>query len=390
MNIKETVNNNRCRSCGYCSVVCQMDAIEIKYNMDTGFFRPQIRKDRCIECGQCIKYCPAENEIISIGLLGNYRDLLLAHATNREIRHNATSGGVVNSLIRFLLQKKIIDGALMARYDANSKIETSPQLITLQEISDLEKNTRDYSSRYVVTPILEGLKNIPSRFTNLAVVGTPCQIQALKLGKWKKDFDIFSIGITCSGGISYKATEQYKKLQNMPKSKMYYRGDGWPGKNCLISFDGRCLEFVHNGSLFERMFSSQIFKNPGCRKCNDHFAEQAEISFCDFWNTEERKTESEGNSCVIIRSERAKEYFNGMLETGFAEVVRKINEPEVLETQMHILKAKKGTLHNSVRYRVFIRIIDYIFNHNLYERFGIKEYNCFCRFYRKLCESQKL
>ena len=51
--------------------------------------------------------------------------------------------------------------------------------------------------------------------------------------------------------MSYKATEQYKKLQNMPISKMFYRGDGWPGKNCLISSDGNKIEYVHNGSLFD-------------------------------------------------------------------------------------------------------------------------------------------
>ena len=140
--------------------------------------------------------------------------------------------------------------------------------------------------------------------------------------------------------MSYKATEQYKKLQNMPISKMFYRGDGWPGKNCLISSDGNKIEYVHNGSLFERMFSSQIFKNPGCRGCKDHFAEQAEISFCDFWNAEERKTESEGNSCVIIRSARADEYFNKMQKLGFIEVVRDLDEKEVADTQMHALKAK--------------------------------------------------
>lgn len=208
-------------------------------------------------------------------------------------------------------------------------------------------------------------------------------------GGGKADLDIFTIGVTCSGGMSYKATEQYKKLQNMPMSKMFYRGDGWPGKNCLVS-DNLILEYNHLGSLFERMFSSQIFKNPGCRECRDHFAEQAEISFCDFWNAEERRTESEGNSCVIIRSKRAREYFDKMQETGFVEAVRSLNENEVAETQMHVLRAKKGSLHNSVRYRMFTKIVDYVFKHNLYEKFGIKEYNRFCKFYQKLCESQKL
>ena len=89
---------------------------------------------------------------------------------------------------------------------------------------------------------------------------------SFETGGGKADLDIFTIGVTCSGGMSYKATEQYKKLQNMPISKMFYRGDGWPGKNCLISSDGNKIEYVHNGSLFERMFSSQIFKNPGVKK----------------------------------------------------------------------------------------------------------------------------
>lgn len=387
MNIEKVVQDNKCRSCGYCFSVCPVNAINMIY-VD-GFFRPTVNSNQCVQCRKCVKSCPAANVFVENGLLGAYKELLLAHSANREIRHNATSGGVINSLVRFLLKERIVDGVLMAGYDIKSPNETSSQLITLNEIGILEEKTRDYASRYVSTPVLIGLRNIPEKIKRLAVVGTACQIQALRLGG-KADLDIFAIGVTCSGGMSYKATEQYKKLQNMPMSKMFYRGDGWPGKNCLISSDENRLEYVHNGSLFERMFSSQIFKNPGCRECRDHFAEQAEISFCDFWNIEERKTESEGNSCVIIRSKRAGEYFNKMLEAGFVEIVRNLNENEVAETQMHVLKAKKGTLYNSVRYRLFIQTIDYVFKHSLYKKFGIKGYNCFCKFYRKLCESQKL
>ena len=388
MNIEEIVQNSRCRSCGYCFSVCPVNAIEMVY-VD-GFFRPEVNANQCVQCGKCVKCCPAENEFIEAGLLGHYIKLQLAHSSDRKVRHNATSGGVINSLVQFLLKEQVVNGVLMPGYDSKSVNETSTQLITPTETHFLKEKTRDYASRYVLTPVLTGLRNIPANIKKLAVVGTPCQIQALKLGGGRADLDIFTIGVTCSGGMSYKATEQYKKLQNMPISKMFYRGDGWPGKNCLISSDGNKIEYVHNGSLFERMFSSQIFKNPGCRGCKDHFAEQAEISFCDFWNAEERKTESEGNSCVIIRSARADEYFSKMQKLGFIEVVRDLDEKEVADTQMHALKAKKGKLHSSIRYHVFTKAIDYVFAHNLYERLGIREYNYFCKFYRKLCEKQKL
>lgn len=387
VNIESVIHDNRCRSCGYCFSICPMNAIEMAYQ--EGFYRPEIKVNKCVQCGKCVKTCPAEHHCTGTGLIGSHKELLLAHSTNLNIRHNATSGGVINSLVRFLLQRNIVDGVLMSGYDPKSRIETSPQLITTKDIRNLEENTRDFASRYVLLPVLTGLQNIPKEIKKIAVVGTACQIQALKLGGGNADLDIFTIGITCSGGMSYKATEQYKKLQNMPKSKMFYRGDGWPGKNCLIS-DGKNKEFDHLGSLFERMFSSQIFKNPGCRECKDHFAEQAEISFCDFWNAEERRTESEGNSCVIVRSKRAEMYFNQMLEAGFVEEVRTLSETEIAETQMHVLKAKKGNLHNSVRYRIFIKIVDYVFKHNLYERFGIREYNLLCKFYQKLCASQKI
>lgn len=54
-----------------------------------------------------------------------------------------------------------------------------------------------------------------------------------------------------------------------------------------------------------------------------------------------------------------------MQELGYVEVVRNLDEKEVVETQMHVLKAKKGKLHSSIRYRVFTKAIDYIFAHNL-------------------------
>ena len=84
--------------------------------------------------------------------------------------------------MRFLLQKQVVGGVLMAGYDSKSVNETSAQLITLSETHSLEEQTRDYASRYVLTPVLIGMQNIPAKIKRLAVVGTPCQIQAVKLG----------------------------------------------------------------------------------------------------------------------------------------------------------------------------------------------------------------
>lgn len=180
MYIEKAIQDSKCRSCGYCFSVCPVNAIDMIYA--DGFFRPEVNASQCVQCGKCVKSCPAENEFTENRLLGSYIDLLLAHSTSCEIRHNATSGGVINSLVRFLLKEQIVDGVLMAGYNSKSVNETGSKLITLNEIHDLEEKTRDFSSRYVLTPVLTGLRNITERIKKLAVVGTACQIQALKLG----------------------------------------------------------------------------------------------------------------------------------------------------------------------------------------------------------------
>ena len=128
MNIEEIVQNSRCRSCGYCFSVCPVNAIEMVYA--DGFFRPEVNANQCVQCGKCVKCCPAENEFIEAGLLGHYIKLQLAHSSDRKVRHNATSGGVINSLVQFLLKEQVVDGVLMAGYDSKSVNETSTQLIT--------------------------------------------------------------------------------------------------------------------------------------------------------------------------------------------------------------------------------------------------------------------
>ena len=179
MNIEEIVRSRSCRSYGYCFSVCPVNAIDMIYA--DGFFRPKVNANQCVQCGKCVKGCPAENEFAEAGLLGHYIRLQLVHSSDCKVRHNATSGGVINSLMRFLLKERVVDGVLMAGYDSRSINETSPQLITLTETHSLEEQTRDYASRYVLTPVLTGLRNIPAEVKKL-VVGTPCQIQTLELG----------------------------------------------------------------------------------------------------------------------------------------------------------------------------------------------------------------
>lgn len=384
--IENIVAEKKCMSCGACSGFCPKSAIRMSYIDEEGLFKPIIDHAHCVECGICLKCCPAIDHWKKDAIIGEYKELLLAHSTNGTVRHWSTSGGVINELVRFLLEKNIVDRVLMAGFDKNSKIETSGYWITKR--NDLKNNPRNYASRYVVVPLLEKLQDYDEA-EKIAVVGTPCQIRAICNRGGVSATKIFRIGITCSGGMSYKATEQYKQIQHCKTGKMYYRGDGWPGKNSLQENE-MTIEFDHLGSLFEVMFSSQIFKNPACRECHDHFAEYADISLCDFWNSEERIKEKEGNSCVIVRSEQAKKVVDQMIKSSRIAVVRTLKEKEIVQTQLQVLKIKKGKTRNKFPYKCFTKLIDNIYRHGIYKRFGYKTYMKICRVYGKICSKYTL
>ena len=183
--------------------------------------------------------------------------------------------------------------------------------------------------------------------------------------------------------MSYLATTEFKRIRNAQTAKVFYRGGGWPGSNSLLT-DQECLSSEHTGSLFERMFSSQIFKNSGCRYCKDHFAENANVSFCDFWDKEEMDTEHEGNSCIIVRSEQAYRFIKAMAIDDYIQIVRELSEVEIEAGQMSVLRVKKGTPEKLLSYRLFMMIKEFIFSHKLYRLFGFKTYKYICRVYNKI------
>lgn len=384
--IEYIVQSKKCMACGVCSASCPKNAILMEYIDEDGLYMPVVQKKYCVQCGICLRLCPAINFHNDNSIMGEYSELLLAHSTNSTVRHWATSGGVINELVRYLLDQEIVDRVLMAGYDRASKIETSG--IWIKKNNDLKDCPRNYASRYVVVPLLEKLKEYDKK-EKIAVVGTPCQIRALSNWGKKQNSKVFRIGITCSGGMSYKATEQYKRMQHCQAGKMYYRGDGWPGRNSLQEKE-KTIDFEHLGSLFEVMFSSQIFKNPACRECHDHFAECADISFCDFWNKEEQKNEKEGNSCVIVRSMQAKQIVDGMIEAEKIEVVKKLEERDVIQSQLQVLRIKKGKAHNVVPYGLFTKLIDCIYQHGIYKKIGYKTYMRICRVYGNICSKYTL
>ena len=387
MNVATVVQQGKCLTCGLCKSICPVKAICLEYDKMSGFYYPTVDENSCINCGLCKKKCPSINQTMSgeKTILGNYQRIVLGHSNNLQVRNDSTSGGVVNELIQYLIDKEIVDAALVVEKNNQSPIGSWYKIITKENVHELKEKTRSFASRYVMVPVLEGLSEINLKKTRIAVVGTPCQIRALH-GLEKES--IIKIGITCSGGMSYLATKEYMRQQKL-KGQIYYRGDGWPGKNLLFT-DEQQIEYQHNGSPFENIFSSQIFKNSNCKYCEDHFAECSDISFCDYWNTDEIKNEHVGNSCVIIRNEFMSDIVKNMQTEGKIEIVKELNPQEVINGQLNVLKVKKGNAQNQGIFRLFSSVIWLINKSGMYKLLGQKQYRLISKMYKRICARGKI
>lgn len=176
--VEQVVMVKHCMSCRMCSSICPQNAILMVYRQQSGLYVPELNEEKCVNCGKCLRYCPTMYQQEKNSLVGTYRALLLAHSTYKRIRHWSTSSGVINSLVRYLLDTGMVEKVLMVGYDSGSRIEASPMWITKSNEKELEINPRDFASRYVSVPLLSEMTEV-NRKENIAVVGTLCQLQAL-------------------------------------------------------------------------------------------------------------------------------------------------------------------------------------------------------------------
>ena len=119
--VVDIINSNSCIKCGGCFGVCPNNAIRKEYNKDIGFFEFNVEHTPH-SLQLCSLICPKKSMNYRIdksytnnkvSYIGNYKDVFLAFSQNDSVRFNSTSGGVINSVIRYLIEHNIVDEAIV-------------------------------------------------------------------------------------------------------------------------------------------------------------------------------------------------------------------------------------------------------------------------------------
>jgi coenzyme F420 hydrogenase subunit beta len=341
-NITDIAKAGLCNGCGTCYSVCSKDAISIKENERLGTLFAEIDEAQCTDCGDCVSVCPATEAVINNNLsqnklIGNYSRLLYGYSLDDDLRYNASSGGIVSTLLRYLAEKNIIDGFVLVRPSKETAFLNEPFIS--KDVNDIYKYA---GTRYFPIPVGKILKEIDSMEGKFAIVGTPCQIYGIrkyeKTNKKIKSKIYMHIGLFCGGAPNLNAHRYYMFAHKLKHSNLrsIYRGMGWPGNNVFEYSDGsKVLRSRQPKYFWDQIYYTlaffPIFAQKRCLLCIDRFASFADISVGDAW-VDIFQNDEKGTSLIISRDDKIDAILQKMREERYI-YCDDISEAQVLNAQ---------------------------------------------------------
>jgi len=322
--IREVHEKGICQQCGGCVSFCSSAQYDV-----IGFSDPYsppvyIHEDECLDCGICYYICP-QTHVLDSDLnknynftnflstpLGQIRNIYSCQALDEEFLKVGTDGGVVNSIINFLLESKQIEGAIVSKTTtplsrkatlAKTKDELIQAAGTQLNVSSQLDEIQKYCS---YTNTISELNHF--KFNKLAIVGTPCQIYTIRcmqeLGVTPSENIAVCLGLFCYENFLFDRS-QLEKFQ----------------RDFNIRYDRIMKVNIKEDVIFKISDESEIktihvpfnhlnnFMRSACNACSDFTNIYADLSFGGLGSQNKYTT-------VIIRTEKGEKIINEALNEG--------------------------------------------------------------------------
>lgn len=335
-----------CVGCGLCKSYFGEEKVSIKLNQN-GFYSPSFNLS-AKEIKRLSEFCPVlrSPEYYDNNVWGRHIKSFLGFSIDEEIRHKASSGGILTSMSKYLLDKKIVDKIIQIGNDSECLL---PHTVVVDSVNQLISNC---GSRYVAVSLLENLLNIlnSNKELKFALIGKPCDIRAVYNLKKLNPDAFFNLKCTfsffCAGTPSYNATKTLIeklgfKVENV--KKMVYRGNGWPGYATAYDKYGNWNSMGYDDS-WGKILGRDIYK--GCKFCFDGVGEYADISAGDAWYLDSKGNvsfeEAKGRNVVFARTKLGEQLLTNALEKKY--IVLENFELSELSKMQPFQYEKKGVL----------------------------------------------
>jgi coenzyme F420 hydrogenase subunit beta len=334
---REVVTSGLCTGCAGCVVVCPFDVL--RYNDQDGVYRPWKVDDaggldNCTHgergCTLCTRACPRfrdwESEVDTF-LFGRQRqvsevegvskDIVLARATDPEVRQAGQDGGLVSAILIWAIEHDVVDAALVSYLEGDgTSWKALPGVARTRE--DV---LRSAGSRYTYSAnTLAYEEACAAGAERLALVGMSCQssvpavMGARKAGRSARRLSL-NIGLLCSKTFDDAIfPEFFEARYGLRKQEMV-----------KINIKGAFQIWMKDGSYHEvPLKEGHDWTREGCKCCPDFSAEHADIStggigaFSDW-------------TLAILRTDTGRELIERMTADGAVEVRPGDDDPGAID-----------------------------------------------------------
>jgi len=337
---REVVDRGLCGKCGGCYSFCsagELNALEIGEN-DLPRYSDE---EKCLKCGICYLICPQIN-VLNNDLkarfgweppIGSYQSISSARTKDPNVMKVCTDGGVVTSLLLYLLDHDLIEGAIVSKKRGPFAREptiafTRDDIIAAAgsqytESFHLEELGGKYSTYSTVLPQVKSLERKYLR--NIAVVGTPCQINTIRkmqcLGVLPAHLIEYTIGLFCVENFSFDdlARERLEKRLNIDLADIQR----------LNIKDDFIVTLSNEITIHIPLEEIDMVARPACLTCSDFANEYADISVGGLGSLD-------GYTTTVVRTNKGANLFRDVLQGGYIDEVeyRNTDERKIDKTKM--------------------------------------------------------
>ena len=360
MNIEFTKIHHLCLGCGLCEDICPASAISIV--VEKGEYRPTIDDNKCLgeRCSRCSRICPGlgielkrfrqDKNDSSVtkdnNYIGRYVSLYTGYSLDENIRYHSASGGLVTGLLIYLIDKKVIDGAVVTRFSSRDNI--TPETFIARTREELISAR---SSKYCPVSMQSIRKQIKESYGKFIIVGLPCHLHGFrKIEQIDNKFreHIFAYwGLYCSSGRTFHETDYVLKTIGADKDNIKYFS--YRDEGCLGSLvvkqkgEGKQLQ-IYKEPYGKYNNHRSYFIPRRCHFCIDHSAELSDISFGDI-HIKPYSDDTIGVNSVIVRNPKMNDWLKQAACDG-AIVLDELQEETLLASQKmaKVKKYKYGSL----------------------------------------------
>ena len=351
--LSDIVDNGLCIGCGLCQSIAGKDKIKISMTSkgrlepkEISKISPEIFKKIVNVCpGTIVEGLPKEevNQSAKHNLVwGYYLSLCYTWSTDKKIRFESSTGGLLNGLSIYLLETKKVKFILHTAADPKKPMRSVPKFsYSKEELLNCEGR-----SRYGPTAPLEKFHEALDLSQPFVFVGKPCDISAIrqlsKIDTRVNQLCKYLLTLVCGGFAEFTKAQEFIESFNVKEDELSifrYRGYGNPGKMYIKTKDGREYDREYNSFWGEESTWRVPFR---CKICPDAIGESADIAALDTWRGGSPKGEDEGFNAAIVRTKKGLDLLNEAAKTGFIHIGDKLEIEDISDFQPHQVNKKKA------------------------------------------------